>query len=452
MKLYEWARANVRPRSDAASAQPEMALPPTQQMALDLQQSAGNAALVSTLANRGRTAAPEGSRLPAGIRAKLERAFGEDLSAVKIHTGSVADSLARDLGARAFTSGDDVYFRHSAFDPTSKDGMRTLAHEVAHVLQQRGGVSQNSQSRDAQDHQSRDAQVQVSQADDRSERTAREVGNSVAAGERPKAGLKRGVGRGLGIGSIPTGVIQREEEPGLLGSLWNIATNNAISGSAGIVEKAAGTSASSSRLLEAIRGPAAASSQMPGLGPTSQLGGSSVLSSVLAPLGLAASGKGLYDAFSSPQFGKNYENTESIVTNTLGLFSSGVGTMGLAGSGLTAAGATGAGGALTGAAAAAGPAAAVAGSAAGGYALGRALDNVVGWGLGKTGLGNVFDRWEGVERAPGQSRDVSLSGMGGDAMYAIDRGVSSLWRDESKPEYTQTLGWKLAEALPSWLQ
>ena len=42
-------------------------------------------------------------------------------------------------------------------------------------------------------------------------------------------------------------------------------------------------------------------------------------------------------------------------------------------------------------------------------------------------------------------------------LLALDQGTTGIMRsigilDESKPAYTQTLGWKLAEILPSWMQ
>jgi hypothetical protein len=63
-----------------------------------------------------------------------------DFSAIRLHyTG--ADRACRDLRATAMTIGSDIYFRYGAFAPHTRDGLRLLAHEVAHVVQQcRGGV------------------------------------------------------------------------------------------------------------------------------------------------------------------------------------------------------------------------------------------------------------------------------------------------------------------------
>jgi hypothetical protein len=66
----------------------------------------------------------------------LERGFGVDLRPVRIHTDPEAGSLARAAQAKAFASGNDIYFAPGAFRPGSPAGDRLLAHEVAHVVQQ----------------------------------------------------------------------------------------------------------------------------------------------------------------------------------------------------------------------------------------------------------------------------------------------------------------------------
>ena len=72
--------------------------------------------------------------LPPGTRARLERAFGTDLSAVRLHDDEQAEAFAERLGADAVTVGSDVYLRRGR-----RPGLGLLAHEVAHVLQQLSG-------------------------------------------------------------------------------------------------------------------------------------------------------------------------------------------------------------------------------------------------------------------------------------------------------------------------
>src|SRR5690242_4837603 len=52
-----------------------------------------------------------GAPLPAGARSDLEGATGRDLGGVRLHAGPEADRLAKGVGANAFTSGSDVFFR-----------------------------------------------------------------------------------------------------------------------------------------------------------------------------------------------------------------------------------------------------------------------------------------------------------------------------------------------------
>ncbi|HEX3475979.1 MAG TPA: DUF4157 domain-containing protein [Kofleriaceae bacterium] len=78
-----------------------------------------------------------GAGLPTELRARLERELRIDLGSVRLHTDAAADHAARALGARAFTIGDDVYFAAGAYDPASESGIELIAHEIAHVAQQR---------------------------------------------------------------------------------------------------------------------------------------------------------------------------------------------------------------------------------------------------------------------------------------------------------------------------
>jgi hypothetical protein len=75
-----------------------------------------------------------GSPLPRASRGDLEAASGRDLGDVRIHANHESDRLAREVGAAAFTSGTDVFFRRNRFDPSSSSGRSLLDHEVGHVV------------------------------------------------------------------------------------------------------------------------------------------------------------------------------------------------------------------------------------------------------------------------------------------------------------------------------
>jgi hypothetical protein len=71
---------------------------------------------------------------PLPHREALEAGFGQDLSDVTAHVGGEAAATADAMGAEAYATGDHVVLPESP-------SLHTTAHEVAHVLQQRGGVS-----------------------------------------------------------------------------------------------------------------------------------------------------------------------------------------------------------------------------------------------------------------------------------------------------------------------
>lgn len=82
-----------------------------------------------------------GTPVPAGERSFFEPRLGADLGRVRLHTDAEAAALSRNLSARAFTVGEDVFFAAGEYRPGTACGRRLLAHELTHVLQQReGGV------------------------------------------------------------------------------------------------------------------------------------------------------------------------------------------------------------------------------------------------------------------------------------------------------------------------
>jgi hypothetical protein len=81
-----------------------------------------------------------GRSLDKEVRASMEPAFGADFSGVKVHADAKADGLNRSLQARAFTTGQDVFFRGGEYNPGSSGGKELLAHELTHVVQQNGGA------------------------------------------------------------------------------------------------------------------------------------------------------------------------------------------------------------------------------------------------------------------------------------------------------------------------
>jgi hypothetical protein len=118
-----------------------------------LQRQYGNRATGEVLdrkAGSGAEVAPEvedaiqrarggGQALDNNLRAQMESAFGADFGGVRVHTDAEADTLNRAVSARAFTTGQDIFFRQGEYSPSNSSGRELLAHELAHVVQQGGG-------------------------------------------------------------------------------------------------------------------------------------------------------------------------------------------------------------------------------------------------------------------------------------------------------------------------
>lgn len=87
-----------------------------------------------------------GQSLDGSLSEKLGQAMGADFSGVKVHTDSQSDHLNKSIQAKAFTTGQDVFFRQGAYDPSSRGGQELIAHELTHVVQQNGGAVQAKMS------------------------------------------------------------------------------------------------------------------------------------------------------------------------------------------------------------------------------------------------------------------------------------------------------------------
>jgi hypothetical protein len=112
-----------------------------------------------------------GQPLETATRAFFEPRFGRDLSPVRVHIDADAAASARLLGAQAYTVGSDVVFAAGHYAPGTRAGRHLLAHELAHVMQQSGGV---------------EAPLAVQrQADD--DATAMDTGPAAAAGDAPQS-------------------------------------------------------------------------------------------------------------------------------------------------------------------------------------------------------------------------------------------------------------------------
>jgi hypothetical protein len=82
----------------------------------------------------------QGQPLDAASQFYMGARFGHDFSGVKVHTDGTAAESARSVNALAYTVGNDVVFGAGQYAPHTPAGRRTLAHELAHTIQQGGGL------------------------------------------------------------------------------------------------------------------------------------------------------------------------------------------------------------------------------------------------------------------------------------------------------------------------
>ena len=126
-----------------------------------LQRRVGNRAVQRMLAQR-RAAGPTelddetisrinrersgGQPLDRSAGERMTNATGQDFSQVKVHTSPESDALNQELGAKAFTTGADVFFSEGAYQPNNSGGQELIAHELTHVVQQSTGAASSTGS------------------------------------------------------------------------------------------------------------------------------------------------------------------------------------------------------------------------------------------------------------------------------------------------------------------
>ena len=84
------------------------------------------------------TARGHGRALDEPVRDRVGEALDDPLTDVRVHADDRADALARSVSARAFATGVDIFFAHGEYRPRTASGDALLAHELTHVVQQRG--------------------------------------------------------------------------------------------------------------------------------------------------------------------------------------------------------------------------------------------------------------------------------------------------------------------------
>ena len=116
-----------------------------------------------------------GSPLDSRTQQFFEPRFGYDFSKVRVHTDQKAAQSANDVSADAYTLGNHIVFAPGQYDPGSKQGKHTVAHELAHAVQQSSSpLSPLTKT-----------QVKIGPPGDASERAADKVADAVVSSDSP---------------------------------------------------------------------------------------------------------------------------------------------------------------------------------------------------------------------------------------------------------------------------
>jgi hypothetical protein len=79
-----------------------------------------------------------GKPLDSSTRGFFEPRLGQDFSRVRVHSDPLAGDSARAVNASAYTVGQHIVFGTGRYAAETASGRSLLAHELTHVVQQRG--------------------------------------------------------------------------------------------------------------------------------------------------------------------------------------------------------------------------------------------------------------------------------------------------------------------------
>lgn len=143
-----------------------------------------------------------GRALPERTQSRFESYFDRRLDHVQIHADARAARAAKSVHAKAFTIGRHIVFGENQYQPDTSQGNRLLAHELTHVIQQRGHEpSQPSMGQ----------RTTLSTSTDPEEQIADRAADQFSAGATttsPDIGLSQEIGTSSDLGLI----LHRDEE------------------------------------------------------------------------------------------------------------------------------------------------------------------------------------------------------------------------------------------------
>jgi Domain of unknown function (DUF4157) len=342
-----------------------------------------------------------GEPLPAQVLSHMEGHFGHDFSNVRVHSDGRAADSAKALHANAYATGPHLVFNAGKYDPDSSRGRELIGHELTHVVQQ-GEMKREASGgtprivRD--DHLELAAEAEGRQAESQPaghmDLMPTNLGATVSASIQCDEEQEDKDWKNIKEGTVAAGEFAAD----LLG-LGCITSPLGVAHSVTEGAEDASKGDTGGSIFNLAKGTTQETSLIAEMGGFEMLGEGGI--------------SGAISAIS--------ENGIGVLGEVGGLGEGAAATMD-AGAALTGAGLEGA--------AALGPAAAVIGSGFAGWEMGKALDS----GVNKIGQAITGD----------DKGDYSISGGLASLMTSADQTISGLFADPSKPAYTQTLGWKLA--------
>jgi Domain of unknown function (DUF4157) len=135
-----------------------------------------------------------GRSLDPALQRKMEERFGQDFSSVKIHSDAQAADSAQSVGAIAYTAGENIVLGSGQADKLrSAQGEAMLAHELAHVVQQRNGPVDGTPAPGG---------IKISDPGDRFERQAETVASNAMSESPPSVQTMRGSASGVASNQV----------------------------------------------------------------------------------------------------------------------------------------------------------------------------------------------------------------------------------------------------------
>jgi hypothetical protein len=133
-----------------------------------------------------------GQPLDPDTREFMEPRFDYDFSRVRVHADPKAAESARAVNAAAYTVGNQLVFAAGRYSPHGLEGQRLLAHELTHVVQQRGAGVSSTAEIVPETHQSE------REAETNSDRVTSGANSAVSAAP-PVTGLQRLAGPPIAV-------------------------------------------------------------------------------------------------------------------------------------------------------------------------------------------------------------------------------------------------------------